>query len=110
MVKLEKYKYLTHFLFISLFVLKFVNVILARIPIESYIVWVIPLLIFYFYINKLWIKTYQWFCFVLIIYFLSSALRVFGTASYWLDIAEVIIIISLFIHIMFGPKIINNAN
>ena len=110
MIKLEKYKYLTHFLFISLFVLKFVNVIQARIPIESYIFWVIPLLIFYFYINKLWIKAHQWFCFVLIIYFLSSSLRVFGTASYWLDIAEVIIIISLFIHIMFGPKIINNAN
>ena len=47
---------------------------------------------------KLWIKAHQWFCFVLIIYFLSSSLRVFGTASYWLDIAEVIIIITLFIN------------
>ena len=110
MVKLKRYKYITHFLFLTLFCLKLINVIQARIQIEMYIFWILPLLIFYFYVNKLWIRAYQWFCFILIIYFLSASVRVFGTSSYWIDIAEVVLLISLFIHIMFGPKMINKAN
>ena len=62
--------------------------------------------IFYFYINKLIIRAYQWFCFFLIIYFLFSSLRVFGTNSFWIDILELMFICALFIHIMFGPKTI----
>ena len=51
------------------------------------------MLVFYRFIVKLNIKSYQWFCFVLLIYFLSSSLRVFGTIPYWLDIVELIQII-----------------
>ena len=58
--------------------------------------------------NKLIIKAYQWFCFILLIYFMSSSLRVFGTTPYWLDVIELIQICVLFIHIMYGPKNINS--
>ena len=109
MIEIYKYKYLTHIIFMCLLFAKFANVLFERIQIELFIFWALPLIIFYFYINKLTVKAYQWFCFVLIIYFLSSSLRVFGTDSYWLDITELLLISILFIHIMFGPKVINKA-
>jgi uncharacterized membrane protein len=107
---IEKYKILTHIIFLSLFLIKFINVIQDRIDIFLYLTWIAPLLIFYYFINKLLVRSYQWFCFFLLIYFLFSSLRVFGTETYWLDILEFIFICFLFIHIMFGPKIIKNTN
>ena len=92
------------------FISKFINVIQQRIDIFMYIFWALPILIFYMFINKLVIKAYQWFCFLLIIYFLLSSLRVFGTSAYWLDILELFLISSLFINTMYGPRIINNMN
>ena len=109
-ISIEKYKILTHIIFLSLFLIKFINVIQDRIDIFLYLTWIAPLLIFYYFINKLLVRSYQWFCFFLLIYFLFSSLRVFGTATYWLDILEFIFICFLFIHIMFGPKIIKNTN
>ena len=81
-----------------------------RIDILQFIAWILPLIIFYYFINKLIIRSYQWFCFLLLIYFLFSSLRVFGTIPYWLDIVELLCICVLFIHIMFGPKSIRNMN
>jgi len=107
---LSRYKLLTHVIFYSLFITKFINVIQDRIGIGLYIFWIIPLVIFYFFIIKLNIKAYQWFCFILLIYFLSSSLRVFGTLPYWLDVFELLLICTLFIHIMFGPKKIKQIN
>ena len=107
---IEKYKILTHIIFLSLILIKFINVIQDRIDIFLYLTWIAPLLIFYYFINKLLVRSYQWFCFFLLIYFLFSSLRVFGTETYWLDILEFIFICFLFIHIMFGPKIIKNTN
>ncbi len=109
-LSIEKYKALTHIIFLSLFFIKFLNVIQDRIDISLFIAWIAPLLIFYYFINRLLIRSYQWFCFFLLIYFLSSSLRVFGTFAYWLDILEFIWICFLFVHIMFGPKIIKNLN
>ncbi len=107
---LKKYIFLVHIFFITLFVLKFINVIQDRIDFTVYLFWIFPLLVFYRFIIKLNIKAYQWFCFVLLIYFLSSSIRVFGTTPYWLDIFEIVIICILFLHIMFGPKKINSVN
>ena len=107
---LKKYIFLVHIFFITLFVLKFINVIQDRIDFTVYLFWIFPLLVFYRFIIKLNVKAYQWFCFVLLIYFLSSSIRVFGTIPYWLDILEIIIICILFLHIMFGPKKINSVN
>ena len=107
---LNKYTNFTHVIFLSLFLIKFTNVIQNRIDFIQFTAWVLPLIIFYFFINKLIIKSYQWFCFLLIIYFLFSSLRVFGTTPYWLDVAELICVCILFVHIMFGPKTIKNMN
>ena len=110
MQTIKKYKTLTNFIFSILIILKISNVFLDRIDIILFLFWSLPLLVFWIFINKLHIKAYQWFCFILIIYFLSASLRVFGTVPYWLDIVELIFISILFIQIMFGPKIINKMN
>tara|TARA_Y100001970_G_scaffold281581_1_gene392674 strand:- start:3123 stop:3455 length:333 start_codon:yes stop_codon:yes gene_type:complete len=110
MQKIKKYKILTNLIFFTLILLKILNVFLDRIDIILFLLWSLPLLVFWIFINKLHIKAYQWFCFILIIYFLSASLRVFGTVPYWLDIAELIFISFLFVQIMFGPKIISKMN
>ena len=110
MYNIQSYKIFIHFLFLSLFIVKIVNVFQEKIDILIYLLWVFPLTVFYFFIIKLNVKAYQWFCFVLIIYFLSASLRVFGTDALVLDILEILLICSLFINIMFGPRIINNTS
>ena len=107
-MNLKNYLILVHVIFILLFLTKFVNVIQGRIDIMVYLFWIAPMLVFYWFILKLNIKAYQWFCFILLIYFMSSSLRVFGTTPYWLDVIELIQICVLFIHIMYGPKKINS--
>tara|TARA_B100000963_G_C22632749_1_gene675849 strand:- start:122 stop:457 length:336 start_codon:yes stop_codon:yes gene_type:complete len=109
MLNIDQYRKLTHFIFIGLFFLKFSNVLLSRIDVVLFVVWILPLLIFYFFIARLNIKSYQWFCFFLLIYFLSASLRVFGTIPNILDVLELLLIVTLFIHIMFGPKKIKNS-
>ena len=106
----QKYCDFTHIFFLSLFLIKFINVLQNRIDFLQFLAWILPLLVFYYFLNKLIIKTYQWFCFFLIIYFLFSSLRVFGTVPYWLDILELLSICILFVHIMLGPKTIKNMN
>ena len=107
-MNLKKYLILVHVIFILLFLTKFVNVIQGRIDIMVYLFWIAPMLVFYWFILKLNIKAYQWFCFILLIYFMSSSLRVFGTTPYWLDVIELIQICVLFIYIMYGPKNTNS--
>ena len=106
MLNLKQYKTITHFLFLSLFTIKFVNIVEERIDIYLFLTWMVPLAIFYFFINKLIIRAYQWFCFVLLIYFLFASLRVFVIEPLLIDIIEISIICALFTHIMFGPKTI----
>ena len=106
MLNLKQYKTITHFLFLSLFTIKFVNIVEERIDIYLFLTWIVPLAIFYFFINKLIIRAYQWFCFILLIYFLFASLRVFVIEPLLIDIIEISIICALFTHIMFGPKTI----
>ena len=110
MLRIQNYKNLTHIIFLSLIFIKFLNVLQGRIEIELFLIWITPMAIFYYFINRLMVKAYQWFCFVLLIYLLSSSIRVFGASAYWIDVAELIFISLLFIQIMFGPKIINRMN
>ena len=109
-MNLKNYLILVHVFFILLFLTKFINVVQDRIDLTVYLFCIVPMLVFYRFIVKLNIKAYQWFCFVLLIYFLSSSLRVFGTSPYWLDVAELVLICVLFIHIMYGPKKIKSMN
>ena len=104
----QKYTNFTHVIFLSLFLVKLINVLQNRIDFLQFLAWVLPLVIFYYFLNKLIVRTYQWFCFFLMIYFLFSSLRVFGTVPHWLDIGELLCICLLFVHIMFGPKTIKN--
>ncbi len=110
MNNIRAYKTIIHFLFLSLFLVKIINVFQDKIDFLIYLLWVFPLALFYFFTIKLNVKAYQWFCFVLIIYFLFASIRVFGTDALVLDILEIILICSLFINIMFGPRIINNMS
>ena len=109
-MNLKNYLILVHVFFILLFLTKFINVVQDRIDLTVYVFWIVPMLVFYRFIIKLNIKAYQWFCFVLLIYFLSSSLRVFGISPYWLDVAELVLICVLFVHIMYGPKKIKSMN
>ena len=109
-MNLKNYLILVHVFFILLFLTKFINVVQDRIDLTVYLFWIVPMLVFYRFIVKLNIKAYQWFCFVLLIYFLSSSLRVFGTSPYWLDVAELVLICVFFIHITYGPKKIKSMN
>ena len=110
MLSIKKYKLITNIIFLTLFVLKITNVFLERIDIILFLLWAFPLLAFYTFIIKLNIKSYQWFCFVLLIYFLLASIRVFGASAFWLDVAELIFVSLLFVQIMFGPKIISRMN
>mgnify|MGYP001158883501 FL=1 len=110
MLSIKKYILITNVIFFTLFMLKITNVVLERIDIILFLLWAFPLITFYIFIIRLNIKSYQWFCFVLLIYFLSSSIRVFGASAFWLDVAELIFVSLLFIQIMFGPKIISRMN
>ena len=110
MINVKKYKIFTLIFFVSLFTVKFLNIFQQRIELITYFIWILPLLIFYYFLNKLIIRTYQWFCFILLIYFLFASIRVFGTTFFWIDALELLIISILFVHVMFGPKIINRSN
>jgi uncharacterized membrane protein len=54
--------------------------------------------------NKLSIKAYQSFAFIILIYFMSSSLRVFGITPYIFDLVELILIVLFFIFSIFAPK------
>ena len=110
MNKINNYKIFTLIFFISLFIVKFFNIIQNRIELTTYLIWMLPLLIFCYFLNKLIIKVYQWFCFILLIYFLFASIRVFGTSFFWIDTLELLIISILFIHVMFGPRTINRSD
>jgi len=107
---IQKYLFVTNSLFFFLIVVKAINIFLGRIDFVLFVAWLFPIIFFIIYINKLSIRAYQWFCFVLLIYFLFSSLRIFGTVPYWLDVTEFVLICLLFINIMFGPKIISKMN
>ena len=63
----QKYTNFTHVIFLSLFLVKLINVIQNRIDFLQFLAWVLPLVIFYYFLNKLIVRTYQWFCFFLMI-------------------------------------------
>ena len=68
------------------------------------IIWSLPFIIFLYLANKLSIKSYQSFSFILLIYFLSSSLRVFGIKPQIYDLLEIILIVILFIICIYAPK------
>ncbi|MDC0962310.1 DUF2069 domain-containing protein [Gammaproteobacteria bacterium] len=49
-------------------------------------------------------KSYQSFAFILLIYFMSSSLRVFVISPYKFDLLELLLIVVFFILCIFAPK------
>lgn len=104
MLKINNYKKVTN-IFIALLVsLKLITLVSQKINIIFFIFWSMPFLIFYFFSNKNSIKSYQSFCFILLIYFMSASLRVFGIIPHIYDLAELILIVLFFVHCLFGPR------
>ena len=54
------------------------------------------------------VKSYQSFCFILLIYFMSASLRVFGIIPHIFDLTELILIVVFFIHCLYGPRILRS--
>ena len=101
MFKINNYKKVTN-IFITLLVsLKFITLVDQKINI---IFWSMPFVIFYFFSKKNSVKSYQSFCFILLIYFMSASLRVFGIIPHIYDLAELILIVLFFIHCLYGPR------
>ena len=91
-------------LIILLIFTKFLTVAAGRTEIYFFIFWSFPFLIFIPFANKLSIKSYQSFAFILLIYFMSSSLRVFGITPYIFDLLELLLIVVFFILCIFAPK------
>ena len=106
MFNIKTYTQLTVTILISLIFVKFLIVCTGRINFIIFALGSIPLLAFLPFLIKQSVKAYQSFCFILLIYFLLASLRVFGIDGPLLDTFEIILIIILFIHSMFGPKTI----
>ena len=87
-----------------LILLKFFSYLAKNIEFFFFVFWSIPYFIFLYFANKLYIKSYQSFSFILLIYFLSSSLRVFGIKPQIYDLLEIILIIILFIICISAPK------
>ena len=87
-----------------LVLLKFFSYLAENIEFFFFVLWSMPYFIFLYFANKLSIKSYQSFSFILLIYFLSSSLRVFGIKPQIYDLLEIILIVILFIICVFAPK------
>ena len=97
-------KVYTNTLIILLIFTKFLTVVAGRTELYFFIFWSLPFLIFAPFANKLSIKSYQSFAFILLIYFMSSSLRIFGISPYKFDLLELLLIVVFFILCIFAPK------
>ena len=97
-------KAFTNALTILLIFTKFLTVVAGRTEIYFFIFWSLPFLSFVPFANKLSIKAYQSFAFILLIYFMSSSLRVFGITPYLFDLLELLLIVIFFVLCIFAPK------
>jgi uncharacterized membrane protein len=100
----KELKAYTNTLIILLIFTKLLTVITGRTELYFFIFWSFPFLAFMPFANKLSIKSYQSFAFVLLIYFMSSSLRVFGISPYIFDLLELLLIIVFFVLCIFAPK------
>jgi|AOAMet1_18_M0_10_1038524.scaffolds.fasta_scaffold04540_4 uncharacterized membrane protein len=106
-LSLNQYKNITICLSFLLIITKFLIYMTGRITLLTFIIWSMPIIIFIARAAINSAKSYQVFCFILLIYFLFVSLRVFGMTFFYMDVVELILIIYLFIHCLFGPKKIN---
>ena len=108
MFNIKTYTQLTVTILISLIFVKFLIVFTGRINFIIFALWSIPLLAFLPFLIKQSVKAYQSFCFILLIYFMSASLRVFGIIPHIFDLTELILIVVFFIHCLYGPRILRS--
>tara|TARA_B100000767_G_scaffold817_1_gene835 strand:+ start:590 stop:922 length:333 start_codon:yes stop_codon:yes gene_type:complete len=108
MLKVKTFTQISLALLLGLILIKLFIVFTGRINYPIFVIWSLPLLAFVPFLIKKSIKAYQSFCFILLIYFLLASIRVFGIGGLLLDTFEIILIIILFIHSMYGPRTIRN--
>ena len=106
MINSQNLKIYTFTLIFLLIFIKLLTVLDGRTGKFFFVFWSSPFLIFMPFASMLSIKSYQSFAFVLLIYFMSSSLRVFGITPYIYDLLELILIVLFFILSIFAPKII----
>jgi len=92
----------------SLIILKLFSFLNKDITFFFFVFWSIPFAIFMYMGNKLSIKSFQGFSFILLIYFLLASLRVFGIKPLINDLVEIILIVTLFLVCIFSPPSIKN--
>ena len=109
MLKINNYKKVTN-IFITLLVsLKFITLVDQKINIIFFIFWSMPFVIFYFFSKKNSVKSYQSFCFILLIYFMSASSTSFrNNSAHIYDLTELILIVVFFIHCLYGPRILRS--
>ena len=108
MLKVKTFTQISLALLLGLILIKLFIVFTGRINYPIFVIWSLPLLAFVPFLIEKSIKAYQSFCFILLIYFLLASIRVFGIGGLLLDTFEIILIIILFIHSMYGPRTIRN--
>jgi uncharacterized membrane protein len=108
MLSVSKYKKVTNTFILLLISIKLLALVSYKINFIFFIIWVFPFIVFYFFAKINSVKSYQSFCFILLIYFLSASLRVFGIVPQILDLSEIILIILFFIHCLYGPRTLRN--
>ncbi|MDC1183708.1 DUF2069 domain-containing protein [Gammaproteobacteria bacterium] len=111
MFNLSNLKLVTNAFILLLILVKLLTVLDGRTYIITFVIWSLPFVIFYFFANNYSIKSYQSFCFILLIYFMPASVNVFGVMPrmpYFYDLIELILIVLFFIHCMYGPKTIRN--
>lgn len=92
----------------SVILLKLISFLYGYITFFFFLFWSMPIFIFMYFSNKLHIKSFQSFSFILLIYFLSASLRVFTINPLLIDVLEILLIVTLFIICILSPKAIKN--
>ena len=111
MFNLRNLKLVTNIFILNLITIKLLSVLDGRTDSTSFVIWSLPFVIFFFLASNYSIKSYQSFCFVLLIYFMPASVNVFGVmprTPYLYDLIELILVVLFFIHCIYGPKTIRN--
>ena len=89
MLSVKKLIFVTNSFILLLFLNKIILYFQGRTNEVMFFLWFLPFFVFYFLSKNLNIKSYQSFCFVLLIYFLFISLKVFGMKPYIFDIFDI---------------------
>lgn len=108
MLSFQRYIFLNRLIIILLVLNKLYIQLIGLINIETLLVWISPLIFFYFLVKKPRPKVHQSFCFILLVYFMLVCLRVFGMTGFFPDIIELILVIIMFLLTAYATKIIIN--